>query len=154
MSTPNQPPDFFAMRPLGRKLLVEATIALALASLTISVLPFRLIARLAAYPTPKTVPPDATRDLVCERVRWAILVSASHAPWKPLCFPQGLAAQWMLRRRNVPSVLYYGAAANAGAGLTAHVWVCDGEKPIIGGEAAAGLAVLARFPPDTLHNKQ
>jgi hypothetical protein len=64
-----------------------------------------------------------------------------------MCFEQGLAAQFMLRRRGVPSVLYYGAALDDQDGLSAHVWVRDGDVDIIGGEIASQFAVLATFPP-------
>ncbi len=62
---------------------------------------------------------------------------------------RGLAAQWMLRRRGIPSVLYYGTAAESGKGLAAHVWVKDGESAVIGGKFAARFTVLAAFPPPT-----
>jgi hypothetical protein len=75
-----------------------------------------------------------------------VIACARRLPWHPMCFPRGLAAQWMLRRRGIPSVLYYGAAPDAVKGVAAHVWVCDGEVPVIGGRAAEGMAVLARFP--------
>jgi hypothetical protein len=63
-----------------------------------------------------------------------------------MCFEQGLASQLMLRRRGVPSVLYFGAAPDSRDGLAAHVWVRDGEIDVIGGETAASFRVLATFP--------
>jgi hypothetical protein len=62
------------------------------------------------------------------------------------CFEQGLAAQRMLRRRGVASVLYFGAAPNDRKGLVAHVWVRDGDVDVIGCETADQFAVLAEFP--------
>jgi len=53
----------------------------------------------------------------------------------------------MLRRRGVPSVLYYGATQDDRTGLSAHVWVRDGDVDVIGGEIASHYAVLATFPP-------
>jgi hypothetical protein len=64
-----------------------------------------------------------------------------------MCFQQGLAAQLMLRRRGIPSVLYYGAAQDDRSGLYAHVWVRDGDVDVIGGEIADRFAILAAFPP-------
>jgi hypothetical protein len=52
----------------------------------------------------------------------------------------------MLRRRGVPSVLYYGAALDNGSGLSTHVWVRDGDVDVIGGEIADRFAILATFP--------
>jgi hypothetical protein len=64
-----------------------------------------------------------------------------------MCFQQGLAAQLMLRRRDIPSVLYYGAAQDDRSGLNAHVWVRDGDIDVIGVEISYRFAVLATFPP-------
>ena len=82
-----------------------------------------------------------------QRIRWAIITTAARVPWRALCFQQGLAAQLMLRRRGIPSVLYYGAAQDDGNGLYAHVWVRDGDVDVIGGEIAHRFAILATFPP-------
>jgi hypothetical protein len=64
-----------------------------------------------------------------------------------MCFEQGLAAQFMLRRRGIPSVIYYGVAPDDQRGLSAHVWVSDGDIDVVGGEVASRYAVLATFPP-------
>jgi hypothetical protein len=53
----------------------------------------------------------------------------------------------MLRRRGIPSVLYYGAAQDDQTGLSAHVWVRDGDVDVIGCEIAYRFAILAAFPP-------
>ncbi len=131
----------------GRRLLLcEALVALSAASIAIGVLPFRTVTATAQRIAPGPAPSRAKRQAACARVRWSVSVWARCLPWRPLCFPQGLAAQWMLRRRRIPSVLYYGAAPHAVKAIAAHVWVCDGDVAVVGGEAARGLAVLARFP--------
>ena len=81
------------------------------------------------------------------RIRWAIITTAARVPWRALCFQQGLAAQFMLRRRGIPSVLYYGAAQDDRSGLYTHVWVRDGDVDVVGGEIAYRFAILATFPP-------
>jgi hypothetical protein len=53
----------------------------------------------------------------------------------------------MLRRRGIPSVLYYGVAPDQGKGLAAHVWVRNGDFCVVGGEGSSHFAVLATFPP-------
>lgn len=79
-------------------------------------------------------------------IRWAIVACARRVPWRALCFEQGLAAQFMLRRRGIASVLYYGAAPDTKQGLSAHVWVRDGNVDVVGCEVASAYAVLATFP--------
>jgi hypothetical protein len=130
-----------------RLLLFEATISLAVAGLAIAVLPLGHLGRLAALPACRRVAPQQTRLLEARRVRWAIVACARQVPWRAMCFQQGLAAQFMLRRRGIPSVIYYGAAPDIQGGLSAHVWVRDRDVDVIGGEIASRFAVLTMFPP-------
>jgi hypothetical protein len=138
---------FFRLAWQDRLLLFEGTLWLAVAGLAIAVLPFRVIGRLAATPIRRPDPLPAERRREAKRIRWAIAVAAPRVPWKAVCFQKGLAAQFMLRRRGVPSVLYYGAAMDSRGQLTAHVWVRDGDLDVIGGEMASRYALLTMFPP-------
>jgi hypothetical protein len=129
-----------------RFLLLEAVFWLAVAGLAIAVLPFRYVGRLASGSIRQLeLPPHARQDNV-RRIRWAIICTAARVPWHAMCFQQGVAAQLMLRRRGIPSVLYYGAAQDDLSGLYTHVWVCDGNTDVIGGELAHNFAILATFP--------
>jgi hypothetical protein len=134
----------------SRLLLLEAVLWLAVARLAAAVLPFRNIGFLAARPVRRSKPPDQVRLKKAGRIRWAIVATARRVPWRALCFQQGLAAQLMLRRRGIPSVLYYGATQAEQSGLLTHVWVRDGDVDIVGGEIAYRFAVLATFPPQNL----
>ena len=137
---------FFRLPRHDRRFLLEATFWLAVAGLAIAVLPFRQIGRLASRPIRRPEPSPSARLREVKRIRRAIIVSAAQVPWRAVCFQQGLAAQFMLRRRGVPSVLYYGAALDNGSGLSTHVWVRDGDVDVIGGEIANRFAILATFP--------
>jgi hypothetical protein len=128
-------------------LLLEATVWLAVAGIAIAALPFRNIGLLAARPIRRPKPPNSVRLANTGRVRWAILAAARRVPWRSVCFQRGLAAQFMLRRRGIPSVLYYGAAQDNQSGLSTHVWVKDSDINVIGGEIAYRFAILATFPP-------
>jgi hypothetical protein len=120
---------------------------LVVAHVAVTVLPFRNVGLLAARPIRGPNVPNQARANKVRRVRWAIITSAARLPWRALCIQQGLAAQLMLRRRGIPSVLYYGAAQDDRDGLSAHVWVRDGDVDVIGGEIANRFTVLATFPP-------
>jgi hypothetical protein len=135
-----------------RLLLLEAFLLLALAGVMLSVLPFRRIGFLAGRPTRRWSLPPHLRLTSVSRIRWAIRIAAGRVPWRSLCFQQGLAAQFMLRRRAIPSVLYYGATQDERNGLRAHVWVRHGDVDVVGGEIAYRFAILAMFPeqPDLI----
>jgi hypothetical protein len=137
---------FFRLPPEDRLLLLEATLWMAVAGFAVAVLPFRHLGLLAARPIRQLEPTDQARLVLVRRIRWAIVTATRRMPWHALCFQQGLAAQIMLRRRGVPSLLYYGAAQDDRSGLSMHVWVRDGDVDVVGGESASYFAVLATFP--------
>lgn len=137
---------FWRLSWQDRLLLLEAILWLAVAGFAIAVLPFRHIGLLAARPVRRLKLPYHARLDKVRRTRWAIMSTATRVPWRAMCFQRGLAAQLMLRRRGIPSVLYYGAAQDDLSGLYTHVWVCDGAVDVIGGEIAHRYAVLATFP--------
>jgi hypothetical protein len=76
-------------------------------------------------------------------VRWAIEAAARHLPWHPVCLPQAVAAQWMLRRRGIPSTLYLGADPTAD--YHAHAWVRAGTTIVTGGPLEKRFAVVSSF---------
>src|ERR1700675_3829177 len=121
---------FWRMPWPDRQLVLEATVLLAAAALVVAVLPFRRVGLLAGRPIRRPLLSEQERTLAVRRVRWAIVVCARRVPWRALCFQQGLAAQWMLRRRGASSVLYYGARPDDRKGLAAHVWVRDGDVDV------------------------
>ena len=125
---------------------MEAIVWLGIAALAVAVLPFRHVGFLAARPIRRPELRRQARLDKVRRIRWAVTSTAARVPWRAKCFQQGLAAQVMLRRRGIPSVLYYGAAQDERRGLHAHVWVRDGDVAVIGGEIAHRFAILAAFP--------
>lgn len=130
----------------NRLLLAEAWFWLAAASVAIAVLPFRVLVRLAAWPRTSGATEPNLRASAVWRVRWAIRACARRAAWRAVCFQQGLAAHWMLRRRGVASELHYGVAPDAEAGLAAHVWVRSGGRDVVGGAVAPRFAPLVSIP--------
>jgi Transglutaminase-like superfamily len=138
---------FWRLPRHDRVLVLEAALWLSVASFAIAVLPFRHVGRLAGIPIRRREPPSQTRLTEVRRIRWAVVASARRVPWRAMCFQQGLAAQFMLRRRGVSSVLYYGVAPDKQNGLSAHVWVRAGDIEVIGGETATRFAPLVAFPP-------
>src|SRR4051812_31280469 len=96
----------FRLNWRDRLLYAEATVLLGGAALTVALVPFRRIAETASRPLQQLEPQTQT----VRRVRWAVRAAARRVPWPAVCYQQGLAAHWMLRRRGIPSQMYYGAA--------------------------------------------
>ena len=146
MSLPGGPFSKLIRHRRDLPLLVEAASELVLASAAIQFLPFRRILRRASRDVSGRALTGAERLAIGARVKWAVTVCAYRLPWRSLCFPQGLAAQRMLRRRGIDSTFYYGARI-AEEGMNAHVWVCDEGRPIVGGRVPDDMRVLLQAPP-------
>ena len=132
-------------RNLGElALFAEAGVALTGASLAVRMLPFRWIARSAGLGA-------AARGSVTDpaAVARAVDRASRRLPWRTVCFQEGLAAHWMLRRRGAPARLHYGIRSETER-LSAHVWVTLHGRPVIGEEADEPHSCVATFPPAAL----
>jgi len=137
----------FLRLPFQKKMLcLEAAFFLLTSRLALQCLPFRLIQRFMNRAPKQPQLQGEERKRMREDIRWVISGMANHLPGETVCFPQGLAAQEMLRRRNIGTTLYFGATAKAGISLKSHVWVQDGEAAVIGCRGAAGYKIVAKFP--------
>lgn len=122
----------------------EAAGTLLAARLAIRFVPFRWLVRLFEWPPWAPELEGYERDRVRAEVRNAVYHAARRLPGT-VCYPQAVAAQMMLRRRGVSTTLYCGAASMSGVGLSAHVWLQDGEHGVAGKSASHRYQALARF---------
>jgi hypothetical protein len=79
------------------------------------------------------------------RVEWSIGAVVRHGPLTFVCFPQCLAAYFMLRRRHIASKLFYGVTRDADQ-LKAHTWVKVGNRTVVGGDVEPQFTILNTFP--------
>lgn len=138
------------MRRIGgalrrRALWLEAALWLVAAKIALRWVPFHRLARFFERPARGSELSGPTRRQTISEVRHAIAQAARRLPGDYVCFPRGIAAQAMLRRRGVSTTLIYGAATLPEKGLTGHVWVMDGNRGVIGAESAGDYRVLARY---------
>jgi len=134
-------------RKLDRRrqwLLIEGLAAVAAASAAIRFGPFKRAIQLGSRQL--SVPAPVGPGEVITDVRWAVETVARSVPWRAMCIQQGLALQWMLRRRGVDARLHYGIARDEVGGLAAHVWVAAGDAVVIGGADAPRFRRVATFP--------
>lgn len=125
-----------------RLLLAETVALLGFARLCVALVKFERVTRLADGRT-KGRPPATPAQ--ARRLAWAVTACARRVPWRALCFEQGLAAQWLLRRRGLGATLFYGIRPARGEDLTAHVWVRSGEEDIVGCESAGDYGLVGRY---------
>lgn len=134
--------------PADYALLVEGVVSLTSAWIRLRTRPFRELMDWMDQPSSRPAPEAAERQEIVRRVSWAIRNLAERGPLPFVCFPQAIAARTMLRRRGVPVVLYYGVRKTPAEGFQAHVWVKDGETPVVGLAGAVGFTVLHIAAPE------
>jgi hypothetical protein len=145
------PLDWLSFRVLKRpiaelSLVVEALCMLSFFRLALAFVPVQKLTQWMAKPPvtdPAIDPAQAAK--IMRRVEWSIAAAVRHGPFTFVCFPQCLAAYFMLRRRHIAGRLFYGVARD-GSQLKAHTWVKVGERIIAGGDAAGHFTVLTSFP--------
>jgi hypothetical protein len=136
--------QFLRLAAPDRRLLVEAIAGLVVAGVSLRLFRFaRLAARLGTHMAESPLEQDRSAAVEAVRIRWAVETAARHLPWKPMCLPQAVAAQRMLRRRGIPSTLYLGVAPGRGYG--AHAWVRAGRVVVTGGPRPDQFAVVSTF---------
>jgi hypothetical protein len=136
--------QFARLPSADRVLLVEATVALSVAGLRLSVTSFaRIASGLGRHMDESADAVDAAALKQAARVRWAVETVARHLPWKPVCLPQALAAKRMLQRRGIASTLYLGV--DPAKQLDAHAWVRVGRMIVTGGPREDRFAVVSTF---------
>ena len=137
-----------------RALLPEAVVFLLAARLALIFVPFPRLARRLGTFVPPTDPRAAqarTRPLrrseaqLAEDIGWAVTRAARYVPFKAVCLPQAMAAQVMLKRRGVQSVMHFGAAKGTDKPLDAHAWLDAAGVEVTGYPVAEDFAEIACF---------
>jgi hypothetical protein len=126
-------------------LFLQACLYLTWARLLLRFFSFRQLTPVFNSPLRKTVLSSTEREQLRLDVCWGIERAAEILPGRTVCFPRGIAAQIMCRKRGIDSILYYGAKVDPLTGLSAHVWVQDGTEGVVGHLVANQYHVLARF---------
>jgi len=135
-----------------RRLLAEATAALLGANLRVRtrrgaelVKALGDTAQETTPPPSPAPPPSATQLSVARDIGWAIELLAVRGPLRTACLGQALAAQALLRRRRIPSVLTVGLGRDADGKLRAHAWLRVGDRTVVGGQGREDFTPLAGF---------
>lgn len=119
------------MNARSRRLEIEAVLVLVLARLAVRLIPFRwLVLWFERSPRGEELRGPRRRRARRE-VRVAIRNASRCLPGRTACGPRAIAAQTMLRRRGVSTVLYLGIGPEV-AGMRGHTWLKDGNSPVLG----------------------
>lgn len=136
----------------ARILAVEAIFLLAVTRVLLKHVRLRRWRRWLVTGEHGTVPGKTSRGPIpfpVARVARVVGRAADLVPFPALCLPQAMVAQWMLRRRGVPSRISFGVRAAAGDPGTAssrefHAWLSVEGRCVTGCE---GMGSFAPLPP-------
>jgi hypothetical protein len=132
-----------AIKAADLALAVEAVCMLIFFRVALNFLPVQTLIAWMSKEQAAMSPEDAGQTL--RRIEWSIDTVLRHVPLTFVCFPQCLAAYFMLRRRDIASKLFYGVTRDADQ-LKAHTWVKVGDRTIVGGDVESRFTVLTTFP--------
>jgi hypothetical protein len=118
---------FWSLTPRERRFFYEAGVLLLLANLCIKTIAFRYIySFLHAHWNGRTRN-DFDRNDDIKLVNLSVSRAASLFPFESLCLSRSIATFIMLRRRDIPAVLFAGVKFSADSSLLAHAWVNTGH---------------------------
>jgi hypothetical protein len=139
------------LSPTDRRLLVAAIGWLGLLRFAVLMLPFRRLASLLGLtqsdPAEVSLASCADHRARAEAIGWAVQGVAARTPWLSTCLVQSLAGYVMLRRHDVPSIVYLGVAKDAQGELIAHSWLRCGDRFVTGGVGRHRFSVIAAYRP-------
>jgi hypothetical protein len=133
------------LSPADRWRALEAVVQLTRASLQLALLPSaRTVGLLGSLGSGAPVVPVGAGSLQeAEHVGRTVAAVARRLPWHPTCLRQALAAQRMLRRRDIAARLHLGVAAEPSG--SAHAWVTVDGRPVVGRRGLERYVGLAAF---------
>jgi len=145
-------------------LFAEAALSLALARFYVRFFAFKNYIYRVGEPLAQTEPEQIdfiVTDKNLETLRnisREIERAARNVPWNAVCLPQAMAGKWMLKRRNIPSLMFLGVAKERAAtgmqeiekelshpGLKAHAWLKVGNFIVTGRQGHRQFTVVGRF---------
>ncbi len=123
---------FLELCPGDRRLLLQAWLWLGAIRLGMWVLPAsrqgRFVARLGQGKTKGR----GLDSVMADRIVRAVSTASGYVP-RATCLAQALAAQVLLKQRNLPATLQIGVARDGEGKLQAHAWLESGGRVLMGG---------------------
>jgi len=134
-------------------LVAEACAAMLAARVRIATRPFGRVARSFGDFTQPDDPRAADRAAatteaaarIARDIRWAVRSAAPFMPFRSVCLQQAMAAQVMLRRRGIVSVMYFGAQITDAKPIDAHAWLDATGVKVTGYPLPPGMHAVACF---------
>ncbi|HOS91564.1 MAG: lasso peptide biosynthesis B2 protein [Prolixibacteraceae bacterium] len=119
----------FIHLPFNEKLLfMEAIFIQYMVCLFLKLIPFKWIPVLLKNPEKHVSNPDIA---LLRQIKSAIKYAGHLAIWKNKCLIMSLTARLMLKKRNIPSQLFFGVEISQKKQFTAHAWIQAGNYEMV-----------------------
>jgi hypothetical protein len=134
-------------------LVAEACASMLSARVLLAALPFaRVSKRLGEFVAPddpraaqRAAPTTPEQAKIARQIGWAVRASAPFMPFRTVCLQQAMAAQTMLRRRGIVSVMHFGAQPGGKRPIDAHAWLDAAGVRVTGYPLPAAMRAIACF---------
>jgi len=130
-------------------LFLPALLLVVFARITLLLVPFRVLAsRLGEHAGIEVwIPVLNSRQIAQSRhIGQAVSTAARYTPWESNCFPQAIAARWLLGLHGIPYTLCLGMKRDEKTSeLLAHAWVAAGPVFVTGGDGFSQYSLVGSF---------
>jgi hypothetical protein len=134
---------FLRLRVSDQRLLIEAALLLGLVRLGLRVLSFRTLWHLLTCFSGRPPRSAGTASIQADRITWAVSVTSPYVLGVRPCLAQALAAQLLLVRRGLPTLLHVGVTRIGRGPVQAHAWMETDGRVVTGGPRSE----LERYTP-------
>ncbi|MDW3196126.1 MAG: lasso peptide biosynthesis B2 protein [Cytophagales bacterium] len=94
----------------------------------------------------KETPTESWQDPVyLSQLNKVINSMSRFTPWKSNCFAQALAANQLLKKKEIPHTIYFGVMHSKDGKLKAHAWLRAGDKIVTGSYGHQAYTVTGIF---------
>lgn len=132
-----------ALKTSDKKLILEILFFLGWSRLLIVLFHFRKVAAYLEKKEKKREKQNNSFDL--QNLSQMMIKVSRHTFWKSNCLTQALAAKFMLNRRGIKSVVYFGVLREGDEAFKAHAWVKSGEFVVTGEKGMERFHVIKTF---------
>ncbi len=116
--------SFLSIPGYSKLLFAEAIFTSAWVKITLLFFPFSKVAKWLGKANEHN-PEDNSTDEISKvkKVQFALKLCDRYVPWPTECYTQALTAKLLLKRRNIPGIIYFGFRKNDQGKLMGHAWL-------------------------------
>lgn len=131
-----------------RKLFIEAYFYIIYSRFLTLLFPFKKIINITKLKTDlENLSDNLTEINQLKDISWAVTTAAKYSPLKSMCLEQALAAQQMMKKRNISGLLRLGVGRDEKDKnkLIAHAWIEAGNKIVTGFADFTKYSVVSKY---------